>query len=219
MPIKSQADQRRAIVLTDQHGRKYSASIEKASGYPTGVVVPVDWSPPHPALFPPQKYMVFDADNPTHVQIDYPNWIGELETATKDWEEQRIRLGRMIHGGSFNARGPTPPELIVILGPRPLSPVPVRAMQQGNRWALGFTTIKPPEAASFFPDPETEPAPLAFSETAPVFTEPEAPTTSESVAAMIARLDRDCPKDLVGMARTNWVMKQMKAAAAQPQEA
>lgn len=220
--IKSQADQRRNQNMKDQHGRSWFASIEKASGYPTGLVQPL-FDAPHPRLVPPPHYLVFNPDEPGKVYIDYDRWIGEQEAACKAWDEQRIRTGHMIHGASFNPNGPTPPELVIILGERPLSPVPIKAMQQGNRWALGFTDVRPPEADQFFPLPDRAPASLAFTETAPVFEEPATPLPGipvHDLAGQLAAVEARCPEKLTGSARSAWVMAELrKAAAVQPQEA
>jgi hypothetical protein len=225
--IKSQADQRRNAILTDQHGRQFSASIEKASGWPTGLVVPM-FDVPHPQLMPPQKYMVFDAENPTQLRIDYEAWIMELEDANRLWEENRIRTGHMISAG-FDSKAPMPPELQILLGNRPMSPVPVKAMQQGNRWALGFTKVRPPEADQFFPQPSKAPDSLAFTETAPVFAEEGGaalapigqlePAAAVSLAELLEQLDKECPAEIRGAHRTAWKMEQLKLRAAQPQEA
>lgn len=230
MAIKSQADQRRNAILKDQHGREYSASIEKASGWPTGIVQPL-FTAPHPHLVPPQKYLVFDAENPSALRIDYEAWIMDLEEANRLWEENRIRTGHMISAG-FDSTKPMPPELQILIGPKPLSPVPVKAMQQGNRWALGFTPVRPKEADQFFPEPATAPDSLAFTETAPVFEEPAAapaagsigqvelePAAAVGLAELLVRLDAECPAELRGAHRTAWKMEQLKLRAAQPQEA
>jgi hypothetical protein len=224
--IKSQADQRRNQTMTDQHGRRWFAVIEKASGYPTGKVQ-AQFRPPHPKLVPPSKYLKFSADNPAQVEIEYARWIMDLEAANKSWEIDRIRLGRLVHGSAFNANDPTPMELTVLLGPRPMSPLPVKAMQQGNRWALGFTDKRPPEADRFFPLPAEAEGSMAFTETDPVFTEPELPapepgSPSADLVAQLQAIEARCPADLRGAARSNWILAEIRKlteGAPQPQEA
>jgi hypothetical protein len=224
--IKSQADQRRPQIMTDQHGRKWFANIEKASGYPTGKVMP-QFSVPHRQLIAPGKYLGFQADDPAHVRIKYEEWIADLEHANRLWEQDRIRLGRLVHGSAFNPTGPTPLELLTLLGPRPMSPLPVKAMQQGNRWALGFTEKRPPEADSFFPAPETLPESLAFTETDPVFTEaPESPAAGgrSELVDLVKSIEERVPAELRGAARSNWILGEIRklsegAPTPQPQEA
>lgn len=210
MAIKSQADQRRNAILRDQHGREYSASIEKASGHPTGLVIAMH-DVPHPQLVVPQKYMRFDPDSPTSLRIDYESWILDLEDAHRAWEANRIRTGFMIIPG-FDSTRPMPAELRLLIGEPPMSPVPIKAMQQGNRWCLGFTKKRPPEADRFFPEPATAPTSLAFTET-DVFTEPAAPLPAIDLAAELARLDAECPEEIKGVHRTAWKLDQLKQRA------
>lgn len=231
MAIKSQADQRRNAILKDQHGREYSASIEKASGWPTGIVQPL-FTAPHPHLVPPQKYLVFDAENPSALRIDYEAWIMDLEEANRLWEENRIRTGHMISAG-FDSTKPMPPELQILIGPKPMSPVPVKAMQQGNRWALGFTPVRPKEADQFFPEPATAPDSLAFTETAPVFSTdapagltdlpgagvPGLSAPGAGLADAMEAIEARCPPELKGAAKANWILGEIRKHAAQPQEA
>lgn len=166
--IKSQADQRRPQHMQDQHGRPWYADIEKGSGMPTGVVREM-FSVPNKRLVPPQKYLVFSTENPGKVTIDYDAWIRDAEVAVNEWEQRRIETIAALPGGAKN------PMLARVLGPKPMSPLPIVAMRQGNSWALGFSPVKPPEAHEFFPDPITAPAGLVFSETPQVFSEGEKP--------------------------------------------
>jgi hypothetical protein len=227
--IKSQADQRRNQIMTDQHGRRWFAVIEKASGHPTGRVSPEGWRPPHPKLVAPMKFMKFRADDPAHLTINYDRWILELEQANRQWDENRIRLGRLVHGSAFDPTGPTPIELTVLLGPRPMSPLPVLAMKQGNRWALGEDVPRPPEADRFFPKPEAQPDSLVFTETSPVFTEPvgelpepAAGSPAADLVQLVTEIKARCPAELRGAARANWILAEigkLTEAAPQPQEA
>jgi hypothetical protein len=232
--IKSQADQRRNQIMTDQHGRRWFAVIEKASGYPTGKVLP-QFRVPHRQLVPPTKYLEFQADDPAHVRIKYDEWIRDMEAANRVWDQDRIRLGRLVHGSAFDPNGPTPMELLILLGPRPLSPLPIVAMKQENRWCLGFTDKRPPEADRFFPKPEALPASLAFTETDPVFTEekaaaPAASSPRTELVNLIAGIEGRVPANLHGAARSNWILGEIRKltegvppaaldAAPQPQEA
>lgn len=222
MPAKSsgtmptQADKRRNMVMTDQVGRKYFAVIEKASGFPTGLVQPL-YEAPHPDLYPPQKYMTFPEDQPGKLIIDFPTWEADLDVALKAWDNERVRVGAMIHGAAFDPHGPPTVQLVQLIGPKPMSPLPVRAMRQGNRWALGFTKIKPPEAERFFPTPTEDPNADIFSETEPVFPEPiELGQTSEggvSLQTLLADVMQRCPPNYRGAARRSWAMQELERMA------
>lgn len=217
--IKSQADQRRPQHMKDQHGRPWFANVEKASGFPTGLVQP-QFRVPDKRLIPPSKYLVFSTENPGQVQIDYPQWEADVKAQLAEWDANRLRMGLARYGDAFNARGETPIELMTLLGPRPMAVDPIVAMRQGNPWALGFSDVKPPEAQRFFPDPIRTPEAPVFSDT-PVFSDPTtaAPAAAESpdgtvhLAELMARLDRECPETLKGMARSNWIMGQLRSAA------
>lgn len=218
MAIKSQADQRRGQVMRDQHGREWFANIEKASGFPTGLVV-AHFAVPHPELMPPQHYLVFSTEHPSHLRINYEQWIDDLDRRGQEWEAEKIRMGVFTQN---------PHELRILLGPKPMSSLPVRAMQQGNLWALGLSAVKPPEASKFFPDPEVAPDALVFS--GPVFSDTPAaqpaaaPTAATALSGALAEIEGRCPPELKGAARSNWILAEMRklteaatAAAPQPQ--
>ena len=208
----TQADKRRNMRLKDQHGREWFAVIEKASGAPTGLVQAM-FAVPHPALIPPQKYLVFPPDEPNQVRINYREWAAELEHRELEWQAERRRVMSIIPGGAQN------PVLVDLMGPQPMSPAPVKAMEQGNRWALGFTDIKPPEAEAFFPREPTPEESIVFSETDP-FTPPatvaegQAPVASgPSMNEILADVARRCPKHLVGIAKKSWCLDELNRLA------
>ena len=215
----TQADKRRNTTLTDKFGRKYFAVIEKESGYPTGLVQCL-WDAPHPGLYPPQKYMTFPEDQPGKVVIDYEAWEADYREAEQEWDKRRVYLSNLMPGGANN------PALPSELGPRPMSPKVIRAMRQGNRWALGFTTIEPPEVREFFPPVPADLNESVFTETEPhVFTDPEAEvlvsgglTPSQVLADAMQEVANRCPPNLKGTAANSWAMKEL-ARMAETQEA
>lgn len=215
--IKSQADQRRPQRMKDQHGRWWFASIEKASGFPTGLVQP-QFTVPDKRLIPPQKYLGFSNENPGEMRIDYVQWEIDVKAQLAEWEANRLRMGLARYGDAFNARGETPIELMTLLGPRPMAVEPIVAMRQGNLWAIGFSDRKPPEAARFFPDPIRAPDEMVFS--GPVFSEAttsappatDPPDGTVHLGELMARLEAECPENLKGMARSNWIMGQLRSA-------
>lgn len=214
--VPTQADKRRSMVVTDQHGRKYFAVIEKASGFPTGLVQPL-YEAPHPELYPPQKYMTFPEDQPGKLVIDYGSWESDNKTALQAWDNERVRTGSMIHGAAFDPHGPPTIQLVQLIGPKPMSPLPVRAMAQGNRWALGFTKVKPAEAERFFPTPTEDPNADVFTETEPVFPEAAEAVAPEgagvSLQELLAGVMKRCPDNYKGAARRSWAMQELERMA------
>lgn len=170
MAAKTQQEKRRPQRMQDQHGRWWFATVEKASGYPTGRIKALFTAP----IYPPPKYLKFPKDAPNTIQINYGRWIADLVTANKEWDENRVRLGRMISGEAFDPRKPATMELVTLLGPKPQPVEPVRACEQGNKWVLGLSDKKPKEAERFFPEPITQPSDLVFSDE-PVFSDEDAP--------------------------------------------
>jgi len=214
----TQADKRRNMTLTDQHGRQYFAVIEKASGFPTGLVQPL-YDAPHPDLYPPQKYMRFPVDQPGKLMIDYAAWEGEATAGIAAWEQERIRTGSMIHGAAFDPHAPPTIQLVMMIGPKPMSPLPIKAMRQGNRWALGLSDVKPPEAEHFFPKPAVDPSASVFTETDPIVFAEELAVPMEGAATSLQDLlddvKRRCPANLKGVARGSWVAAELTRMAAQ----
>jgi hypothetical protein len=206
MAIKSQADQRRAQVMRDQHGREWSGSIEIKSGYPSGVVFP-QFAVPRHELVPPQKYLKYPENQPGRVVIDYADWIKDLDDALVSYETRKIQFANAIPGGAQS------PQLPQLMGPKPMSSVPVKAMQQGNKWALGLSPIKPPEADSYFPEPVEVTEGQVFS--GDVFSQPKEETDiGVLMAQRMEDLEKLAPPELKGFAKTKWLLDQLK----QPQE-
>lgn len=240
--IPTQADKRRNLIFYDQHrppkhwyqaeqirttygltalrGRPWFASIEKESGYPTGLVQAL-FEVPHVDLLPPQKFMAFPEQEPGRLVILYAEWDAEREAAFRAWEQERLRHGRQIHGLTFDPKAEPSMQLLDIIGPRPMSPLPVRAMRQENSWALGFTTKRPPQADDFFPRATETPLAAVFTETEPVFTETEeegedAPVGGgTTLAALLAEVEAQCPPNIHGGAKKAWAMKRLHEMAAQ----
>lgn len=212
MAIKSQADQRRPQNMKDRHGRPWFANIEKASGAPTGMIQHM-FDVPHPGLVPPQKYLEFDPNDATHLKINYDQWIKDEDAHLEEWESDRVRMSAMMPGVVYDPNRPPPPQLLVLLGPRPMGGLPIRAMQQGNAWALGFSTEKPPEASRYFPDPVVAPDETVFS--GPVFTQPSEPAAT-GVRDLLAEMEARCPPELTGGQRHNWLLAELKRMKQQP---
>ena len=206
--VPTQADRRRNMVMKDQHGRSWFAVIEKSSGYPTGLVQPL-FAVADPRLVPPQKYLDFPADQPGQIRIDYDSWEAHQRERQKEWDADRIKLINTMPGGAAN------PAVAMEMGPQPMSWKMVRAMKQGNRWALGFTDKKPPEAEVYFPTPVEAPDDQILSETDQILSE-EIPTVDgvgTSLKALLDELKGRCPPNLRGAARNAWMTKELEKLA------
>lgn len=221
--IRSQADQRRSQKMYDQHGREYFASIEKASGYPTGLISCLYEAP----VFPPQQYLKINPDKPQELTVDYEAWIRDLEEAHRGWKERMVQIGVLIHGSAFDSRRDLSPEVAFMVGPKPYPVEPVLACRQGSRWALGLSSEMPPEAHRWFPAKEEEES-LVFSDVpvsdAEPVTEPSM-TGEEMLAAILSQPElveiiRECPGNLRGVARLAWIKARLRerAGAAAGQE-
>lgn len=148
--MSSQPDKRRPQRFTDQHGRKWSGTIEIASGMPTGPVTPLDFEPP---LEVPQEFLKYDPMEPNFVKIDYAEWIASLTRAKAKWEQKLIIRARTLYGEQAGKYIQKPsPELLDMTGPEPSPVEPVQAAAAGNRYVLGLTPLKPKWATKFFPD-------------------------------------------------------------------
>lgn len=220
--VPTQADKRRSSRLKDRHGREYFAVIEKESGAPTGLVQPL-YTPPNPSLVPPQKYMGFPVDKPGFLHIDYDAWLADATQATNEWQQNRAQLIAELPGGQLN------PMLPRHLGPPPLNPKVIRAMMQGNKWSLGLTDKKPPEAEEFFPTPAQSDQDAVFTETdaSPVFSEEDVDQTvahvpagtiasGQSLAELLEDVAKRCPPNLRGGAKQAWCARELERMAAEP---
>lgn len=148
-----QPSKRRAMRFTDQHGRKWSGSIEIRTGYPIRVN-PMFRAP----LEVPPKYLTYDKQEPNLITINYEAWVEDLENAKRRYEG-------ILRDGAVKFYGEKAPEAIadppaVLLhevGSRPDPVEPVLAALSGNKWVLGLSANKPDWASTFFPEPDTSP--------------------------------------------------------------
>lgn len=135
---------RRPGKLTDQHGRKWSASIDKKSGFPVGVIQPNGWRAP---WHPNQGHFLFSEDNPTTFTIDYPTLIDQRLKAHEEWAAQ-YRQAALVRGWDpeDKAKAANVTELV---GTKPLPIEPIVACVQGNKWMLGLTDKVDPRLVPF----------------------------------------------------------------------
>ena len=147
---QGQPSTRRPGFVTDQHGRKWSASIDKKSGFPVGKIQPHGWRAP---WLPPQgtRSFIFTTDNPAVFRINYEWLLEERMQAAKDLDDDRTRKA-LVRGWD-----PTDPEkqdaLDAIAGRRDglQHPEVIVACMQGDPWTLGLTDVVNPKVAKFIP--------------------------------------------------------------------
>lgn len=153
MAITSQADMRRFQRYTDQHGRKWTASVENLSGHPCTPIQPAFLAP----IIAPQKYLMLgdgqDPDAAGRIYINYPLWIDELDYADTEWLRKCHETGTELYKENFDPEAPFNIAILNRVGARPHIPkgitplrakplpgaasLPVHACQQENAWALG----------------------------------------------------------------------------------
>lgn len=148
---KSNADHRRNVTLTDQHGRKWHCNEDRRTGAAVGPYEPKGWSAP---WYLPQggeyPYYQRPEDEPHRLELDYDACLAQLRQAHADWEKRVRDVGIELHGQAFTEDKPT---LAVLqrVGHKPLPLEPILAMKQGNKYALGLTHTVDPRLAAFLP--------------------------------------------------------------------
>lgn len=140
-----QSSTRRPGTVTDQHGRKWSASIDNKSGYPVGVIRPKDWKAP---WVPSQTYFKFtDRENPSQFKIDYDAILAERLEAHETWAAQ-YRKAALARG--WNPEDTDKQNSVTeLVGTKPLPIEPVVACVQGNKWMLGLSDKVDPRLVEF----------------------------------------------------------------------
>ena len=155
----SQADLRRPAIYQDQHGRKWSATVEKRSGYPVGMLQCMQRTPSGqmPPWLPDQRYFVFSSENQTHLTIDYPALLRERTQAQADYLKECASVAT-ARDWPVPAKGEkVDHRILAIVGKAPYPVEPVAAAMQGNRWILGLTDTVDPRLEPFVAVPtETE---------------------------------------------------------------
>lgn len=141
---------RRAGIVTDQHGRKWSCSIDKKSGYPVSMIQPMGW---HAPWLPPQgpDTFKFDPNEPSRFTINYEGLLQERMEAVAEYDKDREMKAA--------SRGWDPDDvekqdaLDKLCGRRGTlqRPEVVVACMQGDKWVLGLTSVVNEKVAKFIP--------------------------------------------------------------------
>jgi hypothetical protein len=150
----SQEDSRISLRLRDIHGREWWATAEKETMTPTGVIQPLFDAP----MYPPQQYLKPGGiNNPTHLGIDYDQWVESIDQKDREWNRRLRMAAQKMYGEKAGEAIQNPsPELMHVVGPPPESADPVRACREGNRWVLGFAPTMPAWAEPHFGKPKQE---------------------------------------------------------------
>lgn len=160
--IHNQAERRRFQWYTDQHGRRWGATIDNTTGDPIGPVqLGNEWCRGGAARVPvPAKYLKTDPKNAAgQLTIDYPTWVADLREAANDYRQEIIRAGIDLEGDKFDPDAPLGAKVRLRVGLAPLAVEVALAMQQGNPWMLGLTDTVDKRLVPYLPKPLEEPVP------------------------------------------------------------
>lgn len=176
---KSNADKRRTITLTDQHGRVWHGEEDKDTGAVCGRYEPKGWTAP---FFVPQggelPYYERPEGRPYDLVIHYDRYLAHLKQAHAEWKQMVLRVGIKLHGQKFDGE----PTIAVLdeVGPGPQPMEPVIAMKQGNKFALGLVDTVDERLRPFLPSAPLEDvldfSDADFADAAPGIETPERPT-------------------------------------------
>ena len=135
---KGQADKRTQFEFTDQHGRKFSASVEKDTMHPTGSLQPIGHK--EHSFFPLDMQFVSFNEKLGQMTIDYENWESMIVEAHKRFENRLHEVAAAMSPSDMGAAHieNRPPALVKIVGTPPVPVDFVRASRAGNKWILGI---------------------------------------------------------------------------------
>jgi len=149
---RTQKDYRRDFNAPDQYGRLWLATIEIATGDPTGMIEPAGWIDP---LHTPQKYLTIrnamafaHSGAPVHVDLD--RWARDQQVHDEEWKRSFFAIGQKVYQNRFDAKDElrkigTPDEdeyLMSLAGPRPWPSVEVLLKARaGHRKLLGLDPL------------------------------------------------------------------------------
>lgn len=162
---KGQPAKRRWQNWEDQHGRWWGSETEIKTGDPCGTISPAPhpetgaiWDFPDERLRPAQKYLLPVRDQhgrpiAGRLKILYDEWMRDLAAAHAEWHRllQTYAAARYGERAAEAVEKPTP-ELLTLVGEKPLAVEVVYAMKTGEPWSLGRpNTPEPAWVRSFLP--------------------------------------------------------------------
>ena len=150
-----QQQERRAGFFRDQHGRKYSAQIDKGTGDPVGFLTMVEpYGAPINPVNDPETWRCVP-EEPGIIEVLYDRWEAKCEEATKLFQAEERRIALSLYGDkAMEALESPTPALRRLTGIAPLSPLVIRAMRGGsketppskrnpNKYVLGLRPFDP----------------------------------------------------------------------------
>ena len=171
--LKSQVDLRQTVAWNDQHGRKWWAITEKATGEPVGRVkasFAAPWVPD--GQYVRVEGMVEDADGRIRMacHIDYERMLADFREAEAAWDKAVRERMAARYKTAYDPAAPIDEDILEYAGPRPASSVLVQAAAAGNPWLLGLTDTvdvrlkRLVDAAAALKRKTRAPAPVAATE-------------------------------------------------------
>lgn len=148
----SQAETRRPAHLTDQHGRRWFADIEKRSGFPVGPIRARFDAP----WFPDQGALRISLEEPNRIFIDYEWLLSQRQEAHNDYHQKAVEESAARQWDVPERGQPYSRNLQMIVGKPPAPIEPVVAAMQGNRWILGLTKVVDQRLTPFITDPHAK---------------------------------------------------------------
>lgn len=137
---KSQQEQRRDMVATDDLGRPWLMAIELKTGDPTGQILPCrnepQWKGVTAEQIPPQQYLSVPKDQWGQsawgkLEIDWKRWRTDVDRALKAWQANLWRLGQKVYQSKFDPKTAEQDEYLMTLA----GPKPVPALTDMDKWA------------------------------------------------------------------------------------
>lgn len=142
----SQRDYRRTMIMRDQHGRRWSATVETETLAPVGELTPAfdakhhrpEWGPA--PIMPPPGVLVFSEDDVGFFRIDYEAWLEMVLGAWREYQESLTYYAQQLYGDAWYRAVKNPPSQLrnMVRRREPPNPDQVRACMQGNPFALGL---------------------------------------------------------------------------------
>jgi hypothetical protein len=126
---KSQYDQRRDIVATDELGRPWLVATELKTGDPTGHIYPcrgeAEWKGFSDEEIPPQQYLrvpknKWGQTQSDRLEIDFDRWRDDVSKANDAWRRLFHQIGQKVYKNAFNPEmHKTDEYLLDLTGPKP----------------------------------------------------------------------------------------------------